>query len=159
MRAMSLYQPWAEWVALGLKEIETRTHDRFRGLVGERIAIHAGKRFDKLAMEAALPWMVYRSEWKLELLAAAKISQRAENRGAIICTARVYRAGWLSQQRVSSVASLIDCERVQRFGLYLDEVRRLPRPVPFRGRQGIFTVSDELIESAFQTKERADERG
>jgi predicted transcriptional regulator len=42
MKVITLWQPWASFIALGWKTIETRTHDRFKNLVCERIAIHAG---------------------------------------------------------------------------------------------------------------------
>jgi hypothetical protein len=44
VKTITLHQPWASLIACGLKTIETRTHDRFRSLVGETVAIHAGKR-------------------------------------------------------------------------------------------------------------------
>ena len=49
---ITIHQPWASLIALGYKTIETRTHARFAGLVGKRIGIHAGKRFDKRAAAA-----------------------------------------------------------------------------------------------------------
>jgi hypothetical protein len=36
---ITLWRPWSTWIADGRKTIETRTHDRFRSLVGKRIGI------------------------------------------------------------------------------------------------------------------------
>ena len=44
MKALTLWQPWASLVAAGLKPYEFRTWPAPQSLVGERIAIHAGKR-------------------------------------------------------------------------------------------------------------------
>ena len=39
-----LHQPWAQLMVWGLKNVETRSWPAPRNLIGERIAIHAGKR-------------------------------------------------------------------------------------------------------------------
>jgi hypothetical protein len=41
---LSLYQPWASLVALGIKTIETRSWPAPKTVIGRRIAIHAAKR-------------------------------------------------------------------------------------------------------------------
>lgn len=46
MRAITLYQPWATCVALHGKNLENRTWNPPAALIGKRIAIHAGKKFD-----------------------------------------------------------------------------------------------------------------
>lgn len=61
MKAITIWQPWASLIMSGRKAIETRTHDRFKGLVGQRIAIHAGRRWDtdcwRAMVEAAVKIM------------------------------------------------------------------------------------------------------
>ena len=44
MRALTLWQPWASAVAVGLKSIETRSWPAPASLIGERLAIHAAAR-------------------------------------------------------------------------------------------------------------------
>ena len=44
MKALTLHQPWASLIASGAKSIETRSWPPPPGLIGQRIAIHAGKR-------------------------------------------------------------------------------------------------------------------
>lgn len=41
MKAISLWQPWASLVAVGVKTIETRSWPAPKALIGERLAIHA----------------------------------------------------------------------------------------------------------------------
>ena len=43
MKALTLHQPWASLIAHGVKSIETRSWAPPQSLVGQRIAIHAGK--------------------------------------------------------------------------------------------------------------------
>ena len=42
--AITLHQPWASLIALGVKTVETRSWPAPTRLVGQRIAVHAGKR-------------------------------------------------------------------------------------------------------------------
>ena len=44
MYAITLHQPWASLIALGIKTVETRAWPAPARLVGQTIAIHAGKR-------------------------------------------------------------------------------------------------------------------
>ena len=48
MKAITLWQPWASMVAMGLKQNETRSWAPPKALIGERIAIHAAKRVPKI---------------------------------------------------------------------------------------------------------------
>ncbi len=44
MKALTLHQPWASLIAHGVKSIETRDWPPPRRLIGQRIAIHAGRK-------------------------------------------------------------------------------------------------------------------
>lgn len=44
VKAITLHQPWASLIALGVKKIETRSWPAPKGLIGQRIAIHAGSK-------------------------------------------------------------------------------------------------------------------
>lgn len=46
MKALTLHQPWAWAIIHGPKRIENRTWAPPASLIGQRIAIHAGKTFD-----------------------------------------------------------------------------------------------------------------
>ena len=43
MKALTIRQPWASLIALGVKHIETRSWRASQSLIGQTIAIHAGK--------------------------------------------------------------------------------------------------------------------
>lgn len=47
MKAITLWQPWATLVVLGYKHYETRSWKPPDNLIGERIAIHASKKWNK----------------------------------------------------------------------------------------------------------------
>lgn len=129
MKAISLWQPWAQWIAERHKTIETRTHDRFKALVGQRIAIHAAKRVDPDALRrAGLYWPEP---------ALMKIAEASKNLGVIVCTAYVCESRPLCP--ADAYAALIEC-KTPRFGLILDFINKLDPPIPCKGMQGIFEV-------------------
>lgn len=50
MKAITLWQPWAWLIARGDKRVENRSWRPPQSLIGQRIAVHAGKRVDKSAI-------------------------------------------------------------------------------------------------------------
>ena len=132
MPVISLWGPWANWVSLGWKTIETRTHKRFVSLVGRRIGIHVTSKWDDTAIDQARPYLTE---------AQICTSQRfLKIGGAIICTAWVKRFDVLSAK--DSARSLIDCGSVRRYGLFLTEIMTIPL-IAAKGKQGIW-YHDEL---------------
>lgn len=129
---VSMWRPWAGWVAAGLKTIETRLHSRFAGLKGQRVGIHAARRWDDAAEAAARPYLP--SGYVLDPL------DTAHDPGHVLCTALVVDARWLTAG--DSAAALVDCGAGRRFGLVLSDVEALPRsPETIAvGRQGKFYV-------------------
>jgi hypothetical protein len=47
VKALTVKQPWASLIASGIKQVENRTYPVPKTVRGERVAIHAGKGFDK----------------------------------------------------------------------------------------------------------------
>jgi hypothetical protein len=125
---ISLWQPWASWVAWGWKTIETRTHNRFASLIGQRIGIHAAKTFDPRARNMAGGYL---SDGQAR---SAGRSGDTYPRG-IICTALVKDYRVLIPD--DAPRALIEC-RTLRFGLFLEEVHKIDPPLRCKGRQGIW---------------------
>lgn len=122
---ITLYQPWATWIIRGWKTIETRTHDRFKGLVGKDILIHAGKRTDETAINN-------------RFLSKSQILHNPDEivNGAIIGKAHVYQSrelGYLDER-----AALIECMYTKRFGLFLARIEKLEEPIYVKGEMGIW---------------------
>jgi hypothetical protein len=136
MPCISLWQPWASWVDLGYKKIETRTHNKFKGLMGKRIAIHAAKKWDKTALYAPNSLLSH------EHFYVARIAKRFNVFGCIICTAYVFDYRLLG--RKDSIDALIDCSTVKRYGLFLSDIKSVTPHIPYVGGQGIFTLKEVL---------------
>jgi hypothetical protein len=128
MKAISIRQPWLAWIMMGLKIIETREHDRFKGLIGQRIALHAAQKYDMDAIELA---------WKY--INKKRVLGRTTflTRGAILCTVYIYDAKWLDS--TYSEKALIDCSKRDKFGLFLTDIKII-NPYICKGRQGIFNL-------------------
>jgi hypothetical protein len=139
MKAITLWQPWAQWVAEGFKMIETRTHDRFKNQAGKRIAIHAALKIDDKALQLAEKWATKEA---LSAVSWGGVSKLICNRGVILCTVTVDHVGWLDESH--SAAAMIDCQTVRRFGLFLTDVKKLENPIPYKGQQGIFEWEEIL---------------
>lgn len=141
MKAISLYEPWASFIMLGWKTIETRTHDRFKSLIKEVILIHAAKKLDDSGI-----WGEYLGDEQMELLSEKNLSGYFdETRGKILGSVYVNSSRRLYQD--DSRLALINCDPIieVRYGLFLERPCPLIKPIPYRGRQGIFNVPDEMI--------------
>ena len=124
---ISLWMPWANWVSLKWKPIETRTHNRFASLVGKRIGIHCSLKWDDGAVDAARKY--------LTLDQIITTNRMLKIGGAIICTGLVKEFRKLMD--ADSPLALIDCGSVERYGLILEDVQTI-EAIPCKGRQGIW---------------------
>ena len=144
MKAITLWRPWASLcfvrdprTGLYLKTIETRTHDRFKGLVGQRVAIHAGKAWHKEGAAEAVRWVMRTHDWSA-LRADALIRSCQTPQGAVVGTAKVTAARWLSH--ADSGRALCDCTPERHlFGLVLTEQEKFDTPKLAVGKQGLWT--------------------
>lgn len=146
MIALSLWQPWASLIAIGVKPYETRDWPPPAKLIGQRIAIHAAK---KAVSSDDRAWAAEHGATDLPL-------------GAIVCTARLIAAyqcgpavscqavrivGYRGSKKGTAPAELL----VDEFGDYalgrwawaLDTISRFSDPVPALGRQGLWTWERE----------------
>jgi activating signal cointegrator 1 len=158
MKAISLWQPWASAIALGAKRIETRSWSTpYRG----PLAIHAARRCVKNEL------ITYQANWGWCGALGIKMGHKTPlweqlPFGAIVATCDLVdcrptgslTAEELDTQR-SAPGDVLQAyqwsERqmgdfsLGRFGWVLDNIRALPKPIPYRGAQGFFFVPDALI--------------
>lgn len=128
MKALSLWQPWASAMALGLKRVETRQWSiRHRGLV----AIHAAKRWNRELEEFA-----ERMGVGLEL-----------PRGAIVAVGNLVEVWPTDHMNTEALGQEAEWGNYApgRFAWVFREIRALAVPIPFKGMQGMFNVPDELV--------------
>lgn len=124
---ITLHRPWADWVALGWKEIETRTHNRFQSLCRRRVGIHAGMRWDRKAADTADHYMISSQHDQI---------YNSRDSGRIICTVFVEHFRLLAPP--DAARAMIECDSV-RYGLFLINPRLTPDEpwTRIKGAQGI----------------------
>ena len=139
--AISLWQPWASFIAIGVKPFETRDWPPPAKLIGQRIAIHAAKktvdRDDR--------------EW------ASRVGAVDLPLGVMVCTATLagaYRCGqdperpWILRitEKRSLLAPDLDTIKVDEYGDYspgrwawlLTQIEPCEPPISARGAQGFW---------------------
>lgn len=133
MRAITLHQPYATLIALGHKKIETRSWEAPDWIIGERIAIHAGKSKEDL--------------WVCQTPAFTELGIDAESLpfGAVVATAVVWRCAVMREVSIEQLEARDPREFA--FGLYepgsyvwlLEDVEALDEPIEARGYQKVWT--------------------
>jgi hypothetical protein len=159
MKAITVRQPWAWAIAVGVKTIENRSRSTpWTSAVGQRIAIHAGKAWDSDAFDD--PALFRLAEHVCSRLygddrgypAAALISvmtPQFHHQGAILATARLdnvhqpHQCSDVGENRLCSPWAQRDA-----WHLVLSDIQRLPEAIPCRGYQGLWTVPDGLLTPA-----------
>jgi hypothetical protein len=137
MKCLSLLQPWATCVILGLKGHETRTWTtRHRGT----LAVHASRRFPEPLRALC------RQEPLRRLLRTAGVSGWSDLlTGVILGTVDVVEC-----RRVEALGPLDLAElalgdfRPGRWAWVLADPRPLADPIPYRGMQGMFDLPDPI---------------
>ena len=146
MYAITLHQPWASLIALGLKNVETRSWPAPSRLVGRRIAVHAGKRLVRRPGDAI----------ERELRACLGVDWRVIiPTGAVVATAvlagmaQVEYMDPVTVHAVHDDSTGVGCAMgtgrtpidpwgdfsAGRWLWFLDDVEALPDPAPAVGRQ------------------------
>ncbi len=124
---ITLYQPWATWIMRGWKTIETRTHNRFKCLEHRFILIHAGMNTDNTPWSRNNPYLTEQQIYE---------NPKEMVNGYILGTA--YVQAFSKLEGTASKRALIDCEIVDRWGLYLVGVRKFEEPIKCNGSMGIW---------------------
>ena len=142
MKAISLWQPWATLVALGEKQIETRSWGtRYRGM----LAIHAAK---KWTTEQFV--LCQEKPFNNKLITAGFNTVNLKNElpfGAIVAVCRLTTCVQITPTNSLAVNEReLGDYRPGRFMWRLVEIMQLLEPVPYRGAQGFFEVDDSLIQ-------------
>lgn len=143
MKALTLTQPWASAVALGVKRIETRSWSTsYRG----PLAIHAAKSMPAYARFVALanlwPDHVHGRHVENPLIALGYETFRDYPRGAIVATCVLSACTRIAPAapngEISSVEAALGDYTPGRFAWFLTDIMPLPEPIPARGALGLW---------------------
>lgn len=131
-KALSIKQPWLYAILQLGKSVENRDWEPPQYIIGQRIALHASKSYDKdgdLAIAQITGYQV----------------PRGLPRGCFLATARV--AGVITEEQVYSsiVSADIDTWFCGRYGWLLADIRPLEKPIPCTGQLGLWNIPDECL--------------
>ena len=131
MKAISLWQPWATLMAVGLKKNETRHWPtRYRG----PLLIHATKRMES-------PTILMR-----ELLKPHGYQSLSDfPRGAVVCKLDLIDCVSTDNYIAEHPEYQLGDYSSGRFVWITDNLVTLEKPVPFSGAQGFFNVPNETL--------------
>jgi hypothetical protein len=142
MKALTIYQPWASLIALGLKGTETRGRGtRYRG----PLVIHAGLRWD-----AELERLYYTIRGYLAGLGGANLPRLPLPLGAALAVSEVIDSIEVTVGNQGNQGMFTESDRVLgdcsvgRHVIVLGKPRPLRTPIPCRGAQGLWTVPPRL---------------
>lgn len=139
MKAITVWQPWAGALAAGIKENETRSWaTKYRG----PIAIHAAMRevFDGLAL---IPVPL-----ALKIKEALRCEWGEMPRGAIIATGELADCIKITPEYVATLSPdelALGDYTPGRYAWKLENVKRLPEPIPAKGKQGLWNWEALLL--------------
>jgi hypothetical protein len=165
MKAISLWQPWASLIAIGVKGQETRSWAPPRSIVGKRIAIHAAR---KPIEEATAQMSTSAMITVIQALKGAGLDPMDLPLGKVVCTAIVgepllverFIPGDFNGGSVRQSIALTTCgKRIEANpfgdfsrGRWVWPMLSVERVEPFAvvGRQGIFDL--EVATGEAETK-------
>lgn len=164
MRALTLWQPWASAIALGLKRVETRPTwaSALRRAEGERIAIHAAQRAVSPNLWIGRAYTAQGGTWlhvldgpSVRLPFGAVVATAVV--GAVVPTGNVKAATedrpncteWRQPAWGPHMLAVSDDERAWgdytpgRYAIVMEDVVALETPVPARGRQRLWYLDQD----------------
>lgn len=142
MKVISLHQPWATLMAYDLKKIETRSWGtNYRG----PIAIHATKKqpyFINNTIRQTLDYL----NLNMENLPLGAIIAVREEFDCIKIQREIEHVGLPGHELDhGKFERYFGDYTIGRFAWFTRDIKKLKKPIPARGYQGLWTIPDEVI--------------
>jgi len=149
MKIITLHQPYASFIAAGLKKYETRSWStNYRG----KLAIHSAKRLSDLKLVMRLrddfP-AISRAIWVINTTENyTKAESDLMPLGSIVAIADLIGCELMSSTMISEQSQLelaVGNWVVGSFAWRLENVIALPTPIPYKGSQGLTNIDPEHL--------------
>lgn len=159
IRGLTVYRPWSEYMADGLKPLENRDWTPWKSMLGKYLALHASARWEQQAAD-----FIERNRLRFGL--GAHVKRPEDCRVGIIAVAQL--VGWVEigahgAGQAKTVAMLpghaFDHAKdgpwfFGRFGWLLRNVVRF-EPIECRGKQGLWKLEPDVYEKVRRRYDRA----
>ncbi|NEQ64761.1 MAG: ASCH domain-containing protein [Symploca sp. SIO2D2] len=158
MRCITLHQPYATLIALGLKHYETRSWaTNYRGA----LLIHAAKKNAATNQIQAINLFLGEQGLPKELNEFVKTAHELPV-GCVVAIVDLSKClkmadGWGADPDPPLLETIIQTKsylersvgywKPGRYAWRLEDIHALPKPIPCKGKQGLWIPSDELIQS------------
>ena len=144
MKCISLYQPWAMLLVIGAKKFETRSWRLPEQYIGQRIAIHAAKHFNRETRDLCTD-----DPFRGALIRAGYWGAEDLPFGTIIGSVIFWESWNVTHPKFPAVLEAAG-KNERDFGDFspgrwawpASEPHKLAVPIPFKGAQGFFNVPD-----------------
>ena len=138
MKALTIWQPWADLTVRGYKHWETRPRGiSYRG----QIAIHAAQYhklphavYMSIARAIGIAPDRYEESWLHDL----EIGKPADRFGAVLGIAEITGCEWTKDIRVSDQERALGDYTPGRAAWHMESIYRFENPIPARGMQGLW---------------------
>lgn len=139
-KAITLWQPYASFIAWGVKEYETRSwHPPSTLRPGQTLLIHAAKRKPKEYERRLLQSILLQDVWREQGVTTLDDLPY----GALVCAVRFVDAEptKLVAENIGGLERIVGNYQPGRWAWKLDLVRVADPPVPARGQQGLWNYN------------------
>ena len=145
MKCISLWQPWATLLALGEKQIETRSwNTNIRGIV----AIHAAKRKWDSDIVRRTPYVTVLQRYRPNKAGCFFYDDMLKEilpLGCIIAIGELKRCIEITEENTPcGYEYAFGDYRPGRYSWLFSNVKKI-EPIPYKGRQGFFEMPDNLV--------------
>jgi hypothetical protein len=135
MKAISLWQPWASLMAMGLKKIETRSWPtKYRG----PLLIHAAKRKPTIDEIEHIDFWLHYYHKETDFLGGLEF-------GKILCQVDLIGCVRSEIYPVEGLELELGNYGHNRYLWITANLKTLKESIAYRGRQGLFEIPDELL--------------
>jgi len=143
MKALSLWQPWASAIALGVKKIETRSrYTHYRG----ELAICATQKKSAELNDVFNELLEQHMAMRFAFADALELGYDTLPFGCVVAVVNLYACGdadyFVATEGELELA--LGNYAAGRYGWCLKDLKRLAKPVPVVGHQGFFNLPPDV---------------
>lgn len=155
MRALTLHRPWPFIILRMGKRVENRPWKPWASVIGQRIALHAGKHWDPNtpADEPVTTTLATAQGIVGTAIVKGWVYSKPITRGRVIEIDYTYSLELLAEDALAAVRSRWF---TGPYGWVLEDVHELPEPIPCKGALGLWQLPAAVEAQMYEPRELED---